>query len=388
MESPSLPMTAKDWTTSSLHRVFAMQGGEDDLSYVNNSDSQALAITLSKPILISSLQSFKHVPDQTSPIKIVDLGCATGPNTFTTVDTVVETLQRRYTAVYGGGGSPEFEAFFCDLPSNDFNMLFKLLTEKQKADSLAKYFAGCVAGSFYDRLFPRGTIHVAVSLSALHWLSQIPGKVLEKGSRTWNKGKTWIEGAKKEVVEAYAEQSDKDLDDFLSCRKEEMVKGGVLFVLMGGRPAGTSSQFGDQDTRTKHPFTTTMEQAWQDLIDEGLIDEETRDGFNIPAYMRSPEEVAAGIDRCGGFKIEKMEFMKIIEHSDEKQEEWKKDPVSYGRARTNLVQAAIRPMVDAYLGPDLSHELFKRYENRVSTNREFLHITCFYGVVVLSAIRI
>ncbi|CAN8252988.1 unnamed protein product [Cochlearia groenlandica] len=380
MESPSLTIPAKDWTTTSLHRVLCMQGGEGDVSYVNNSDSQALAITLSKPMLISSLQSFKLF---SSPvIRIADLGCATGSNTFTTVDTVVETLLRRFAAA-----PPEFEAFFCDLPSNDFNMLFRLLTEKQIVDS-SKYFAGGVAGSFYNRLFPTGTIHVGVSLSALHWISQIPEKVLEKGSKRWNKGRTWIEGAKKEVVDAYAEQSKKDLDDFLKCRKEEMVKGGVLFVLMGGRPSGSTSQFGDQDTRTKHPFTTTMEQAWQDLIDEGLIDEETRDGFNIPAYMRSPEEVAAGINRVGGFKLEKLEYMTIIEHSYEKKEEWKKDPVSYGRARTNLVQAAIRSMVEAYLGPDLCDELFKRYENRVSTTKEFLHMTCFYGVVVVSAIRI
>lgn len=75
--------------------------------------------------------------------------------------------------MYGGGSLPEIEAFFSDLPSNDFNLLFKLLTEKRKVDSPAKYFAGGVAGSFYDRLFPRGTIHVAVSLSALHWLSQV-----------------------------------------------------------------------------------------------------------------------------------------------------------------------------------------------------------------------
>ncbi|KAF8099862.1 hypothetical protein N665_0236s0023 [Sinapis alba] len=386
MESPSLPVTAKDWTTTSLHRVLCMQGGEGDVSYVNNSDSQALAITLSKPILISSLQSIKLFSTSPPLIRIADLGCATGSNTFDTVDTVVETLRGLFTAVYGDA-SPEFEAFFCDLPSNDFNMLFRLFSEKQKVDS-SKYFAGGVAGSFYDRLFPRGTIHVAVSLSALHWLSQIPEKVVEKGTRTWNKGKTWIEGTKKEVVDAYAEQSDKDLDNFLKCRKEEMVEGGVLFVLMGGRPSGSSSQFGDQDTRTKHPFTTTMEQAWQDLIDEGLIDEETRDGFNIPAYMRSPEEVAAGIDRNGGFKIEKMEYMKIVEYSDEKHEEWKKDPVSYGRARTNLVQAAIRPMVEVYLGVDLCDELFKRYEKRVSTTLEFLHITCFFGVVAFSAIRI
>ncbi|CAH2069766.1 unnamed protein product [Thlaspi arvense] len=387
MESPSLP-TAKDWTTTSLHRVLCMQGGEGDVSYVNNSDSQALAITLCKPILISSLQSIKLLlDDHPSPIiRIADLGCATGSNTFSNVDIVVETLSRGYTAVYGGG-LPEFEAFFCDLPSNDFNMLFRLLTEKQKVES-SKYFACGIAGSFYDRLFPRGTIHVAVSLSALHWLSQIPEKVLEKRSKTWNKGKTWIEGAEKEVVDAFAEQSDKDLDDFLKCRKEEMIKGGVLFVLMGGRPSGSSSQFGDQGSRAKHPFTTTMEQAWQDLIDEGLIEEDTRDGFNIPAYMRSPEEVAAGFDRIGGFKIETMEYQKIVEHSDEKKEEWKKDPVSYGRARTNMVQSAVRPMVDAYLGPDLCDELFKRYENRVATTQEFLHITCFFGVVVVSATRI
>ena len=169
MESPSLPVTAKDWTSTSLHRVLCMQGGEGDVSYVNNSDCQALAITLCKPILISSLQSIKLF---TSPIiRIADLGCATGSNTFDTVDTVVETLRQLFTTVCGGG-SLEFEAFFCDLPSNDFNMLFRLLSEKQKVDS-SKYFAGGVAGSFYDRLFPRGTIHVAVSLSALHWLAQV-----------------------------------------------------------------------------------------------------------------------------------------------------------------------------------------------------------------------
>lgn len=91
---------------------------------------------------------------------------------------------------------------------------------------------------------------------------------MEKGSRAWNKGRTWIEGAKQEVVDAYAEQSEQDLENFLTCRKEEIVKGGVLFVLMAGRPSGSCSQFGDHGTRAKHPFTITMEQAWQDLIDE------------------------------------------------------------------------------------------------------------------------
>lgn len=99
---------------------------------------------------------------------------------------------------------------------------------------------------------------------------QIPEEVTNKSLAAWNKGRAWIDGAKEEVVEAYARQSEKDLDDFLLCRKEEIVEGGILFILMGGRPSSRQpgDQLGDPDSRDKHPFTTSMDQAWQDLLDE------------------------------------------------------------------------------------------------------------------------
>lgn len=94
--------------------------------------------------------------------------------------------------------------------------------------------------------------------------------MLDKRSAAWNKERAWIDGAKKEVVEAYAKQSEKDLDDFLKCRKEEIAIGGMLFILMGGRPTSCppENQLGDPDSRAKHPFTNSMDQAWQDLVDE------------------------------------------------------------------------------------------------------------------------
>lgn len=94
---------------------------------------------------------------------------------------------------------------------------------------------------------------------------------MEKGSKTWNKGRAWIQGAEGEVVEAYAEQSDKDLVQFLKCRKEEIVEGGVLFMLMGGRPSGLVSQVSDHDSGLRHLFTILMDQAWQDLVDEVIL---------------------------------------------------------------------------------------------------------------------
>lgn len=88
---------------------------------------------------------------------------------------------------------------------------------------------------------------------------------MEKG---WNKRKVWIEGADTRVVRAYAEQADKDLVNFLTCRKAELKIGGSLFMLMGGRPSGSASQFGDHDSSLKHLFTTYMDRAWQVLVDK------------------------------------------------------------------------------------------------------------------------
>ncbi|XP_023634894.1 gibberellic acid methyltransferase 1 isoform X2 [Capsella rubella] len=255
----------------SLEHVLSMQGGDDDVSYVNNCYGPAAALALSKPMLTSAIRSIKLTRGSSSSsffhLKIADLGCAIGDNTFSTIDTVVEVLRQKL-AVDDDGSEPEFEVFFSDLPTNDFNTLFRSLDEKVMNGSIRKYFAAGVPGSFYKRLFPKGQLHVVVTMSALQWLSQIPEKVMEKGSKSWNKGRVWIEGAEKEVVEAYGEQSDKDLVEFLKCRKEEIVVGGVLFMLMGGRPSGSVSQIGDPDSSLKHPFTTLMDQAWQDLVDE------------------------------------------------------------------------------------------------------------------------
>ncbi|RWR79645.1 gibberellic acid methyltransferase 2 isoform X2 [Cinnamomum micranthum f. kanehirae] len=377
----------RSWSwTGDLHRILCMQGGEDDVSYAKNSDGPAAALGLSKPLLMEAIQSMKLFKGEAS-LRIADLGCATGYNTLTTVELLVDRLSERYYEECDG--VPEFEAFFSDLPSNDFNTLFRSLPTLY-GSTRQHYYAAGVPGSFYHRLFPKRKLHIAVSLSALHWLSQIPKPVLDNTSLAWNKGRAWIDGAKEEVVEAYAKQSEEDLISFLQCRREEIVEGGILFILMAGRPGSLhpEHQLGDPDSRAKHPFTSSMDQAWEDLLNEGLVDEERRDTFNIPAYMRSPDEVRKAFEQCTGFEIRTLEYRKIVEHSKEKQEEWIKDPVSYGRAKANLVRASLKPIIEAHLGPKLSEELFKRYEKRASGDTEMLHKTCFYGVIIVCAVRI
>nr|QRX38988.1 gibberellic acid methyltransferase [Ginkgo biloba] len=382
--------------TADLHRILCMQGGDDDGSYARNSEAPASAIDLSKPFLVEAINRMKLFRGESS-LRIADLGCATGINTLSAVDFLVENLEKRYSNE--SVKKPEFEAFFSDLPSNDFNTLFRSLPpmnikglhqHTRSSINSRRYYAAGVPGSFYDRLFSTGKLHVAISLSALHWMSKIPVAVVDKNSKAWNQGRAWIDSARKEVVEAYAEQSEQDLKAFLHCRAEEMISGGLLYILMAGRPDAEhpEHQLGDPDSRAKHPFTNSMDEAWDDLVTEGLIDEETRDSFNIPAYMRSIEEVRRAFNQCNAFDIGRIEFQRVPEHSKEKQEEWIRDPLSYGRTKANLVRATLKPMIEAHLGSSkLSEEMFKRFETRAAADTKMLHKTCYYGIIVVFAIR-
>ncbi|KAL5701212.1 tyramine N-methyltransferase [Ranunculus cassubicifolius] len=396
MKSPSmLPLSTikersnqmkyKTCTGEGLHKILSMQGGDGDDSYAKNSDAPALAINLSKPLLIEAIHLMTLLQDEEC-LRIADLGCATGNNTLSLVELVVENLKERYCKELGT--EPEFEVFFSDLPSNDFNSLFRSLPPLNDSKK-AQYYAAGVPGSFYHRLFPKGKLHLAVSLSALQWLSHLPEDVLDKKSLAWNEGRVWIDGAKTQVVEAYAKLAEEDLNAFLQCRKVEMARGGMLFILMAGRPrlSCSENQLDGADTRAKHPFTSSMDLAWEDLLNEGLIDRGTRDTFNIPVYMRSVSEVEKAFEKCPGFEIKRLEYHRIPEHSKEKQEEWIKDPVSYGKAKANMVRATLNPIVEAHLGPNLSHELFKRFEMRVSNDLGMLQKTCFYGVIIACAIK-
>ncbi|KAH7572793.1 hypothetical protein JRO89_XS03G0015200 [Xanthoceras sorbifolium] len=226
------------WINGSLQRVLCMQGGDDDGSYAKNSQAPASAITLCKPLLLNAINQsmklfFKTKEEQEKAehsisLRIADLCCATGYNTLATIDMVVETVRLRY--VKECGFEPEIEVFFSDLPTSDFNSLFGSLSTSVFSDhntdvsKTRQYYAAGVPGSFMIIVF------------------------FLKGSLILRK----------------------DLEDFLNCRKEEIAAGGVLFVMMGGRPESqpAENQLGDPESRAKHPFTISMDQAWEDLLNE------------------------------------------------------------------------------------------------------------------------
>ncbi|XP_027368599.1 indole-3-acetate O-methyltransferase 1-like [Abrus precatorius] len=372
-----------------LERLLSMKGGRGEASYANNSQAQAIHAKSMLHLLKEALDRVELHGGDTAFV-VVDLGCSCGRNTINVVDVIIKHMIKRYEAL--GCYPPEFSAFFSDLPSNDFNTLFQLLPplanhgvsmeECLAANNYRSYFAAGVPGSFYRRLFPARSVDVFHSAFSLHWLSQVPESVLDKRSSAYNKGKVFIHGADESTGNAYKKQFQTDLAGFLSARSVEMKRGGSMFLVCLGRTSVDPTDQGGPALL----FGTHFQDAWDDLVQEGLISQEKRDRFNIPVYAASLQDFKEVVEENGSFAIDKLEVFKggsplVVNQPD--------DASEVGRALANSIRTVSGVLVDAHIGDKLSEELFLRVEQRATSHAKDLleQLQLFHIVASLSLLN-
>lgn len=185
--------------------------------------SKAIAENLDLEFLLASSSTFH----------IADLGCSIGPNTFWAVDNILEAVKLKIQGMKKSPMTLEFQVFFNDHAPNDFNMLFKSLPMNRQ------YYAAGVPGSFYGRIFPKNSLHFVHSSTAIHWLSRVPKAVVDRTSPAWNKGKIQFSHSSDEVIRAFEAQFAEDMECFLNARAHEIVHGGLMALIVPGRPDGT-----------------------------------------------------------------------------------------------------------------------------------------------------
>ena len=113
-----------------------------------------------------------------SCMKVADLGCSSGPNTFQTISQAIETIHG--ICQQSELKLPEFQVLLNDLPGNDFNAVFRSIPafyerlKEEKGDMVQEVcFIAGVPGSFYHRLFPSRSLHFIHSSYGVHWLSKV-----------------------------------------------------------------------------------------------------------------------------------------------------------------------------------------------------------------------
>ncbi|XP_049415037.1 loganic acid O-methyltransferase-like [Solanum stenotomum] len=289
---------------------FPMNAGDGLYSYSKNSHLQKEIIDGVKEIVRDAIirkLDIKTILSSSNTIHITDLGCSVGPNTFSSMQHIVEALKDKYLyqdqVIDSTKSILEFQIFFNDQVTNDFNTLFQSLPVDRS------YYASGVPGSFYDRLFPSRSIHFLHSSCAIHWLSKIPKELLDEKSPAWNKGLIHYVGASNvEIVNAYVAQFEKDMEMFFNARAEEIVPGGMMVLVTAFSGYGHFLGF----------FGSSL----MDMVNEGKLDESLVDSFNLPLYFPSPQDMTKVVEKNGLFSIERMELIniksKLVDEADAK----------------------------------------------------------------------
>ncbi|KAL6905195.1 hypothetical protein ACP4OV_002796 [Aristida adscensionis] len=266
-----------------------MAGGDGETSYARNSDFQGGMQSKLIPLVEEAISDLCGGAAAPGCLRVADLGCASGPNALALVSAAVAAG----AALPPPGGLPSF------------------LREHGEAERAAAAAGGgggglpaplvmvfAAPGSFYGRLFPAETLHLAFSSLSLHWLSQVPqelvdGVLVNRGSVS--AGRTCAPA----VAAAYARQFEQDFVAFLSSRSEEMVAGGRMVLSLMGRPA--------RDLSSQDRYPEFVAEILHDMASQGVIEAEAVDAYNQPFYTPREEELVGVVEREGSFALLRME---------------------------------------------------------------------------------
>ncbi|KAF3437765.1 hypothetical protein FNV43_RR20521 [Rhamnella rubrinervis] len=258
---------------------------------------------------------------------IADLGCSVGPNTFAAVEIIIEAVKSKYDQSQSLSSQiPQFQVFFNDHVSNDFNMLFTSLPQDKQ------YYAAGVPGSFYERLFPEASLHFVHSCSSLHWLSRVPEEVTNKNSPAWNKGRIHYANSRDEANRAYKAQRERDMDKFLQLRAQEVVHGGLMLVNFNFNLNGT------------HP-SQCVSNLNLDLIGSSLMD-------------LARKEMEAAVERNEYFSIERMETLPSQRPGNDGNQ-------SLDHQMAAHVRAGMEDTITQHFGEDIIDEFLDLYRKKI-----------------------
>ncbi|XP_043700464.1 S-adenosyl-L-methionine:benzoic acid/salicylic acid carboxyl methyltransferase 1-like [Telopea speciosissima] len=343
-----------------VQQIFHMNWGNGETSYACNSILQKLVINMAKPVVIGSISDL-YTTNLPRCLRIADLGCSSGPNTLLVISEIIEAIDE--TCHELKLSTPEFQVFLNDLPSNDFNNIFKTLPafyeqlKKEKGEKFGPCSITGLPGSFYDRLFPSNSIDFFHSSNSVHWLSQVPSMIEN------NKGNIYLARTNPpSVVKAYLEQFQKDFSLFLSLRAKEITSGGRMVLTLVGRRS--EDPFGKES----YPWEQ-LSKSLNDLASKGFIEEAKLDSFNMPYYISSRKELEGIICAEGSFYLDQFEIFDV--NWDASDDDADNKECTFNRFITaqkvaQYVRAVIESLLACHFGDVVMDVLFNRYMEYVT----------------------
>ncbi|CAK9145134.1 unnamed protein product [Ilex paraguariensis] len=106
----------EDEKTIKLPESYAMNGGDGNCSYAQNSSYQRGAVDAAKELIkegVPAKLDIKQLSSSSSinPFCIADFGCSTGPNTLLAVQVILEAVEQKFKSEKPTAQLPEFQVY-------------------------------------------------------------------------------------------------------------------------------------------------------------------------------------------------------------------------------------------------------------------------------------
>lgn len=146
------------------------------------------------------------------------------------------------------------------------------------------FIEACGVG-FHNQCYPSNSIDFGVSFTAMHWLSRFPSSL--KGDEQMHAARCDVSPAPEKL------QAAADWKSILKARAKEMVPGG-RFVCVNFCKNSDGYFLGQTDVGAS--MWDSFQSSWDQLKEQGLIEEEERLGVSFPNYYRTKEEFMEAFD--------------------------------------------------------------------------------------------
>ncbi|KAL2330223.1 hypothetical protein Fmac_017804 [Flemingia macrophylla] len=348
-------MDSFDASSMKRDEFLHMNSGDGERSYARNSTIQRKIMLKANFVLEETIKTL-YRDHSLECLKVADLGCSAGPNTLLFISNIVDIVNT--TCTHLNREPPTFQFYLNDLFGNDFNTIFKSLSDfykrlEEQGHKLGSCFINATPGSFYGRLFPCNSINFFHSANSLHWLSQDPLLELTSEEKSLNKGNCYIVSTSPPTIyNAYVKQFQKDFELFLKSRSEELVSGGAMVLVFLGK--------------SNTPRITGWEiisLILNDMFLEGLIEEAKLDSFNIPVFEPTIEEIRHVIKEEGSFYLQRLELCTIPWNECTNED----NDTNNIRAKVMAkhARAIMEPLLSANFGGQVISEVFVRYQKKI-----------------------
>ncbi|OQK18746.1 cyclopropane-fatty-acyl-phospholipid synthase [Methyloprofundus sedimenti] len=331
--------------------------------YDAHSKEQRSALEAFLPWIEEAIADLPILSDSQESLGILDIGSSEGGNAIYAMNRLISGLRCISSLPIG--------VFFNDLPTNDFNHLFKnLYPDGEAALSGTNIFPSAIGGTAYGRIVPPQSLHIATTFNTIGWLekkpdARLPNYILPMGPGPLAPRES-ISVSETERAPFRIQAAD-DLHRFYTARADELVNGGKLLVQVFGR---------DERFSTSDGLYDVLSDSVLNCVEEGTLPLEVYEKLVFPIYFRNLEELLAPIatdaQLAKSFRIDKAETCEVsvpfnVALSDNGDiAAWSRSYTGFLRAFTEAILASALPG-DLPLGDTLD-KIYHQVEHRLAAD--------------------